>query len=117
MAPRRSGDGRQGGPGGLKHPGMAPVKGGPHPSNQSKTSQNIPITVDTPKEDTTANMMTATMELAEKVMMIEERSVFLGDVIRIGRGTPDVENFVRKQENIRHELKENRTWEDQEEMR
>ena len=49
--------------------------------------------------------------------MIEERSVFLGDVIRIGRGTPDVENFVRKQENIRHELKENRTWEDQEEMR
>ena len=41
MAPRRSGSGRQGGPGGLQHPGMAPVRGGPHPSNQSKTTQNI----------------------------------------------------------------------------
>ena len=29
-----------GGQGGLKHPGMAPAKGGPHPSNKSKTSQN-----------------------------------------------------------------------------
>ena len=118
MAPKRSGNGSYSGPGGLKHPGMAPAQGGPHPPIISNLISNpiISITVDTLKEDTTANMMTATMELAEKVMRIEERTLFLGEVIRVGRGTPDVENFVKKQEKIRHELKENRTWEDQEEM-
>ena len=111
MAPRRSGNGSYSGPGGLKHPGMAPAQGGPHPPiiSNSISKPIIPITVDTLKEDTTANMMTATMELAEKVMRIEERTLFLGEVIRVGRGTPDVENFVKKQENIRHETKENRT--------
>ena len=61
-------------------------------------------------------MMTATMELADKVMRIEERTIFLGEVIKVRRGTPDVESFVRKQGDIRHESTENRTWEDQEEM-
>jgi hypothetical protein len=43
--------------------------------------------VETSQEDTTATMKLATMVLAEKVMKIEERTVFLGDLIRIKRGT------------------------------
>ena len=38
MAPRRSGNGKCSGPGGLKHPGMAPAQGGPHPSTKSSNS-------------------------------------------------------------------------------
>ena len=44
MAPRRPGrSGNQGGPGGLKHPGMAPTKGGPRPSKQSKKNRKSSI--------------------------------------------------------------------------
>ena len=47
------------------------------------------------------------MELAEKVMILEERTTFLGDLLAIRRGTREVENFVRKQEKLRHEPREN----------
>ena len=56
------------------------------------------------------------MILAEKVVVIEERTVFLGDLIKIRRGTREVERYVRKQEELRHESKENMTRDDVEEM-
>ena len=56
------------------------------------------------------------MELAEKVMVIEERSTFLGELIKIRRGTREVEGFILKQEKLRHELKENVTREEAEMM-
>ena len=56
------------------------------------------------------------MELAEKVMVIEERSTFLGELIKIRRGTREVEGFILKQEKLRHELKENMTREEAEMM-
>ena len=40
MAPRRSGNGRNSGPGGLQHPGMAPAQGGPRPSNSQLRIKN-----------------------------------------------------------------------------
>ena len=85
-------------------------------SNHLNSAMSYSSTVDTLMRDTTANMKLATMELAEKVMVIEERTIFLGDLVKLRRGTKEVENYVRKQENIRHESKENRTWEEQEEM-
>ena len=85
-------------------------------SNHLNSAMSYSSTVDTLMRDTTANMKLATMELAEKVMVIEERTIFLGDLVKMRRGTKEVENYVRKQENIRHESKENRTWEEQEEM-
>ena len=51
-------------------------------------------------------MKLATMVLAEKIVEIEERTVFFGDLIRIKRGTREVEEYVRKQEALRHESKE-----------
>ena len=74
------------------------------------------ITVETSKEDTTASIKHATMNLAEQVVVIEERTVFLGDLIKIRRGTKEVEGYVRKQEGMRHESKENMTRDDVEEM-
>ena len=56
------------------------------------------------------------MELAEKVMVIEERSTFLGELIKIGRGTREVEGFILKQEKLRHELSENVSREEAERM-
>ena len=56
------------------------------------------------------------MELAEKVMVIEERSTFLGELLKIGRGTREVEGFILKQEKLRHELSENVTREEAERM-
>ena len=56
------------------------------------------------------------MDLAEKVLVIEERTLFLGDVIKLRRGTKEVENFIRRQEKIRHESKENVTREELKEM-
>ena len=40
MAPKRSGNGSYSGPGGLKHPGMAPAQGGPHPPIISNSISN-----------------------------------------------------------------------------
>ena len=85
-------------------------------SSHLNSAMSYSNTVDTLSRDTTANMKLATMELAEKVMVIEERTIFLGDLVKMRRGTKKVENYVRKQENIRHESKENRTWEEQEEI-
>ena len=48
--------------------------------------------------------------------MIEERTTFLGDLIKIMRGTKEVERFIVRQEMIRHELKENVTKEEAEEI-
>ena len=60
-------------------------------------------------------MKRATMDLAEKVLVIGERTTFLGELIKIRWGTREVEGFVRKQENLRHERKENVTREDSDE--
>ena len=49
-------------------------------------------------------------------MVIGERTTFLGELIKIRRGTREVEGFVRKLENLRHELKENVTREEAERM-
>ena len=52
-------------------------------------------------------MKMRTMGVAEKLMRIEERTLFLGELVRINRGTKEVENFVRKQGGLRHEQWEN----------
>ena len=109
MAPRRSGNGRHSEPGGYQHPGMAQGKGDHVSSNHLNSAMSYSNTVDTLSRDTTANMKLATMELAEKVMVIEERTIFLGDLVKMRRGTKEVENYVRKQENIRPEYKENKS--------
>ena len=61
---------------------------------------SIELTVDTLEGDTTASLRQATIDLAEKVLVIEERTLFLGDVIKLRRGTKEVENFIRRQEKI-----------------
>ena len=118
MAPIRTGRGRH-----HQHEGLRAAKGSalahgrgdprPHPASKAKS---IDFTVDTLEGDTTAYLRQTTMALAEKVMVIEERTIFLGDLLRIRRGTKEVENFVRRQGNLRHELKENLNREEMEEM-
>ena len=66
--------------------------------------------------DTSANLKQATMDLSVKVLVIEERSTFLGDLLKLRRGTREVERYVRKQESIRHESKEYMNRDDIEEM-
>ena len=61
-------------------------------------------------------MKLAAMKLAERVVEYEERTIFLGDLIKIKRGTREVERFVRKQEALRHEAPEMMSREDIEEM-
>ena len=103
MAPKTSGDrGRQKKPRVAKNSAMAQVGVIPIPI----PDLNNPFTVDTSKEDTTANLRQTTMMLAEKVLVIEERTTFLGDLLCIRRGTKEVEGFVRKQEGLRHETKD-----------
>ena len=116
MGPRRSGHGRLGKPGISTNPGLAQEQGGPHPSVSKHQTKSNYSTVETSNEDTTASIKHATMILAEKVVVIEERTVFLGDLIKIRRGTREVERYVRKQEELRHESKENMTRDDVEEM-
>ena len=72
------------------------------PSSSSSTN-NICITVDTSKEDTTAQLKQQTITMALKVMRCEERNVFIGDLIRSGMGTKEVENFISNQEYLRRE--------------
>ena len=74
--------------------------------HHNKTQSNVPP-VDIAEANTTAKLKRTAIDLAEKVMVIEERSIFLGDVLKMNRGTREVENFVRKQEGIRHEDVEN----------
>ena len=88
----------------------AQAQGGPLSNNTDRNS--IDVTVDTLSGDTTAKLRQTVMRLAEKVMLIEERSTFLGDLLKIKRGTREVEAFFKKQDNIRHELKENMDRED-----
>ena len=116
MAPKRSGGGcyrrhRVG-----QHPASAYRKDDNISSSSNYISSNIDSPVDTLEGDTTATLKHATMELAEKVVVIEERTIFLGDLVRIGRGTKEVEGFIKKQANIRHESKENVSWEEAEMM-
>ena len=93
MGPRRSGTGRLGTPGGLKTPEMAPMGGTP----PKIISNSIDDTVDTSKEDTTALLKSTTIQLSEKLLKVEERTLFLGELVRTRRGTKEVENFVQKQ--------------------
>ena len=73
-------------------------------SSSSKSSNtNICITVDTSKEDTTAQLKQQTITMALKVMRCEERNMFIGDLIRTGMGTKEVENFISNQEYLRRE--------------
>ena len=92
---------------------MAHSGGDPRPS-KPQTKSNV-ITDDTSKEDTSA-MKQAVIVLAEKVVQIEERTTFLGDLIIIKRGTREVESFVRKQEALRHEGRDKMSREDVQEM-
>jgi hypothetical protein len=87
------------------NPAGAQADGGHH--HQHPKTQSIVPPVDIAEANTTANLKRTAMALAEKVMFIEERSIFLGDVLKLNRGTREVENFVRKQEGIRHENVEN----------
>ena len=54
-------------------------------SNHLNSAMSYSSTVDTLMRDTTAKMKLATMELAEKVMVIEERTIFLGDLVKMRR--------------------------------
>ena len=104
MAPSSSASRLSTSPGGTQSSGMAETEGGP--SSTSNLTKSIPITVDTLMRDTTANLKQSIMDLAVKVVVVEERSTFIGDLIKLKRGTKEVENFVRTQESIRHEPKE-----------
>ena len=77
---------------------------------------SIEIIVDTLEGDTTAHLKQATMDMAEKVLIIEERTTFLGEMIKMGRGTKEVEGFIARQENLRHESIVNVTREEAERM-
>ena len=88
MAPRTSA-GLSKKSGGKCTSGITDGKGGPPSKLNSFVSSNE-VTVETSKEDTTASMKQAVMTLAEKVVTIEERSLFLGDLISIKRGTKEV---------------------------
>ena len=94
---------------------MTQTEGDPPSSNNTQTLSNF-ITVETLNEDTTAAMKLATMVFAEKVVEIEERTVFLGDLIKIKKGTREVEGYVRKQAGLRHESRELMSRSDVEEM-
>ena len=114
MAPRRSGRGHtQQHQSNIAHTNAQ--EDAQHPSSSSSSSK-FEFTVDTSQGDTTASLMRATMDLAEKVLVIEERTTFLGELLKIRRGTREVEGFIKKQENLRHELKENVTREKEERM-
>ena len=56
------------------------------PGGNSKTNRSLDVTVDTLSGDTTASMKMRTVGMAEKLMRIEERTLFLGELIRINRG-------------------------------
>jgi hypothetical protein len=49
-------------------------------------------------------------------LIIEERTKFLGDLIKLGRGTKEVEGFIARQEKLRHESYVNVTREEAERM-
>ena len=93
---------------------MAQSEGGHHSSSKTQTKSNV-LTDDTSREDTSATKQ-AVVALAEKVVLIEERTTFLGDLINIKRGTREVEGFIRKQEALRHEDKGRMSREDVQEM-
>ena len=108
MAPKRSGGGSYQRHRVPKDSASANSKGSNiSPANNDNSNNIIDSPVDTLEGDTTASLKQATWELAEKVMVIEERTIFLGDLISIGRGTREVEGFIRKQEKLRHEKPEN----------
>ena len=104
MAPRRSGRGCPAEQRDQSISANALRRGYHHPSSSTSSAMSIEVTVDTLEGDTTASLRQATIDLAEKVLVIEERTLFLGDVIKLRRGTK-VENFIRRQEKIRHESK------------
>ena len=116
MAPTRSGGGCYQRHRVNKQSASANRRGDNTHSANNNIGHVINSPVDTLEEDTTATLKQSTWELAEKVMVIEERTIFLGDLVSIGRGTKEVEGYVRKQENLRHELKENVSWEEGEMM-
>ena len=117
MGPRRTGKSLYRKPGVSTNSGLAQGKGGPSSQSHNETKSNfITVETSTTAEDTTASLKQASMTLAEKVVVIEERSIFLGDLIKLGRGTREVERFVRNQESIRHESKRFVDREDVEEM-
>ena len=113
MAPRRPGHSLSKKPG-VNHISAMAQSGGGHLSSKPKT-QSIVLTDDTFKKDTSATKQTV-IALAEKVVLIEERTAFLGDLITIRRGTREVERFIRKQEGLRHEEKKRMSREDVQEM-
>ena len=41
------------------------------------------------------------MDMAKKVMRGEERTVFFGELLKLGMGTKEVEGFVKKQAKLR----------------
>ena len=100
-------------PGGISS-GMARAEGSPPSSLHQQTQSNL-FTVDTLSRDTTA-LKQATMDLSVKLLVIEERTTFLGGLIKLQRGTKEVERFVRIQESIRHESKEYLSKKDLEEI-
>ena len=81
-----------------KHPATAQVMEGP--PSQIKTSILV-STVDTPNGDTTDQLKQKTINMGIKVMKCEERNMFMGELIRMGLGTREVENFIVKQEGLR----------------
>ena len=58
-------------------------------------------TVDTGIPDTTAKLRYRVLDMAQKVMKGEERSVVFGELLKMGMGTKEVENFVRGQCGLR----------------
>ena len=58
-------------------------------------------TVDTGLPDTTAKLRYRVLDMAQKVMKGEERSVFFGELLKMEMGTKEVENFVRGQCGLR----------------
>jgi hypothetical protein len=95
--------------------GMTPTEGDPHSSQNFKIKSSSNTVETSSKEDMTASIKLAAMKPAEKVVEYEERTIFLGDLIKIKRGSREVERFVRKQEALRHEAPEMMSREDIEE--
>ena len=77
MGPRTSGISLSPTPGDTSISGMAQAEGSPYSTHTPKTQSNFP-TVDTLLRDTTATLKQTTMDLAVKVLVIEERNTFLG---------------------------------------
>ena len=99
MGPRRSGKmSLHRRPGGSEHPATA---NGMEQSPSIKTTSNLVSTVDTPNGDTTDQLKQKTSHMEIKVMRCEERNVFIGELIKLGLGTKEVENFIVKQERLR----------------